>query len=90
MIKSASELYKPEIGKMVEIGEKGVLCLLSDSTDAEKPGYTTSEAVVAREMNDAFYNAKGRIIAACFASDLYRIQHIFDAAYESRTERLQL
>ena len=84
LIKSASELYKPEIGKMVEIGEKGVLCLLSDSTDAEKPGYTNSEAVIAKEMNDAFYNAKGRIIAACFASDLYRIQHIFDAAYESR------
>ena len=81
---SASELYKPEIGKMVKIGEEGVLCLLSDSTDAEKPGYTPSEAVVAREMNDAFYNAKGRIIAACFASDLNRIQHIFDAAYESR------
>jgi len=81
---SASDLYKPEIGKMVQIGEKGVLCLLSDSTDAEKPGYTPSEAVVAREMNDAFYNAKGRIIAACFASDLNRIQHIFDAAYESR------
>ncbi|KAA9025822.1 ribonuclease J [Niallia endozanthoxylica] len=81
---SASDLYKPEIGKMVQIGEKGVLCLLSDSTDAEKPGYTPSEAVVAREMNDAFYNARGRIIAACFASDLNRIQHIFDAAYESR------
>ena len=81
---SASELYKPEIGKMAKIGEEGVLCLLSDSTDAEKPGYTPSEAVVAREMNDAFYNAKGRIIAACFASDLNRIQHIFDAAYESR------
>lgn len=81
---AAEDLYKPEIGKMVKIGEQGVLCLLSDSTEAEKPGYTTSEAVVAREMNDAFYNAKGRIIAACFASDLNRIQHIFDAAYESR------
>ena len=81
---AAGDLYKPEIGKMVKIGHEGVLCLLSDSTDAEKPGYTTSEAVVAREMNDAFYNAKGRIIAACFASDLNRIQHIFDAAYESR------
>lgn len=81
---SASDLYKPEMGKMVQIGEKGVLCLLSDSTDAEKPGYTLSEAVVAKELNDAFYNAKGRIIAACFASDLSRIQHIFDAAYESR------
>lgn len=81
---AATELYKPEIGKMASIGEKGVLCLLSDSTDAERPGYTPSEAIVAREMADAFYNASGRIIAACFASDLNRIQHIFDSAYESR------
>lgn len=81
---AATELYKPEIGKMAQLGEAGVFCLLSDSTDAEKPGYTVSEAVVVREMKDAFYNAKGRIIAASFASDLNRIQHIFDAAYESR------
>lgn len=81
---AATELYKPEIGKMAKIGEEGVLCLLSDSTDAEKPGYTPSEAIVEKEMKDAFYNAKGRIIAASFASDFNRIQHIFDAAYESR------
>lgn len=81
---AATELYKAEIGKMAKLGEEGVLCLLSDSTDAEKPGYTPSEAVVVREMKDAFYNAKGRIIAASYASDLNRIQHIFDAAYESR------
>ncbi|MDZ5473422.1 ribonuclease J [Bacillus sp. 31A1R] len=81
---AATELYKPEIGKMAAIGEKGVLCLLSDSMEAEHPGYTPSEADVAREMTDAFFNAKGRIIAACFASDLNRIQHVFDAAYESR------
>ncbi|WP_316568538.1 ribonuclease J [Neobacillus sp. YIM B06451] len=79
----ATELYKPEIGKMAAIGEKGVLCLLSDSTEAEKPGYTTSEAIVAREMCDTFYSAPGRIIAACFASDINRIQHIFDAAHET-------
>ncbi|MGG0718776.1 ribonuclease J [Robertmurraya massiliosenegalensis] len=81
---AATELYKPEIGKMAALGEKGVLCLLSDSTDAEKPGYTPSESIVVRAMRDVFYNAKGRIIAASFASDLNRIQHIFDAAYESR------
>lgn len=80
---AATKLYKPEIGKMAAIGEKGVLCLLSDSTEAEKPGYTTSEAIVEREMSYAFYNAPGRIIAACFASDINRIQHIFDAAKES-------
>lgn len=81
---AATDYYKPEIGKMARLGEKGVLCLLSDSTDAEKPGYSPSEAIVAREMKNVFYNAKGRIIAACFASDLNRIQHVFDAAYESR------
>jgi ribonuclease J len=80
---SATDLYKPEIGKMAKIGEKGVLCLLSDSTEAEKPGYTTSEAIVAREMSNSFYNSPGRIIAACFASDINRIQHIFDAAKET-------
>lgn len=81
---AATALYQPEIGKMARIGENGVLCLLSDSTEAEKPGYTTSEAIVAREMSNAFYNAEGRIIAACFASDISRIQHIFDSAYETR------
>ncbi|WP_066053437.1 ribonuclease J [Robertmurraya korlensis] len=81
---AATDLYKPEIGKMAKIGEEGVLCLLSDSTEAEKPGYTPSESIVVKEMSDAFYNAKGRIIAATFASDINRIQHVFDAAYESR------
>ncbi len=78
---AATQLYKPEIGKMANIGENGVLCLLSDSMGAEKPGYTPTEAKVVREMNDAFYAAHGRIIAACFASDLNRIQHLFDAAH---------
>ncbi|MHC0037146.1 ribonuclease J [Pseudoneobacillus sp. C159] len=77
---AASELYRPEVGKMAQIGETGVLCLLSDSTEAERPGYTTSEAIVKKDLSDAFYNANGRIIAACFASDLNRIQHIFDTA----------
>ena len=80
---AATELYKADIGKMAGIGEKGVLCLLSDSTDAEKPGYTVSEANVAQEMSKVFFNAPGRIIAACFASDVNRIQHVFDSALES-------
>jgi ribonuclease J len=78
---AATELYKPEIGKMANLGDAGVLCLLSDSMGAEKPGYTPSEAQVISEMNDVFYNAQGRIIAASFASDINRIQHLFDAAY---------
>ncbi|KAB2337566.1 ribonuclease J [Cytobacillus depressus] len=80
---AASSFYKPEIGKMARIGEEGVLCLLSDSTEADKPGYTQSEAKVVSQVTNAFYNAPGRIIAASFATDLIRIQHIFDAAFES-------
>ena len=79
----ATKLYKAEVGKMAAIGDQGVLCLLSDSTEAEVPGYTTSESKVEREMSNAFYNAPGRIIAACFASDINRIQHIFNAASEN-------
>jgi ribonuclease J len=77
---AAAPLYKPEIGKMAALGEKGVLCLLSDSTEAEKPGYTPSESTVVAELSNVFYYAQGRIIAACFASDLNRIQHLFDSA----------
>jgi ribonuclease J len=78
---AAGTLYKPEVGKMAAIGEKGVLCLLSDSTEAERPGHTPSESTVVAELSNVFYNAEGRIIAACFASDLNRIQHLFNSAY---------
>ena len=65
---------------MASLGEEGVLCLLSDSTGAEKPGFATSEAIAEKEMKDAFYRADGRIIVACFASNINRIQHVFNAA----------
>ncbi|WP_220453359.1 ribonuclease J [Peribacillus asahii] len=80
---AAKGFYRPEIGKMVSLGEEGVLCLLSDSAGAEKPGYTTSEAIVARDMTEAFLTAEGRIIAACFASNINRIQHVLNAAAAS-------
>ncbi|PLS16732.1 Zn-dependent hydrolase [Bacillus sp. M6-12] len=77
---AASGLYSPEIGKMAALGENGVLCLMSDSTGAESQGYTPSEAIVSKGMADAFYKASGRIIVACFASNLNRIQQVFDTA----------
>ncbi|MBM7694774.1 ribonuclease J [Peribacillus deserti] len=80
---AASGLYQPEIGKMASIGEKGVAALLSVSSGAEKPGYTPSEAIAAKGMTDVFYNAKKRIIVACFASHINRIQHVFNAASEN-------
>lgn len=64
--------------KFSEYGEKGTLLLLSDSTNAEKGGFTFSEKEVRRAFEDIFYKAKGRIIIATFASNIHRIQQAID------------
>ena len=61
-------------------GRKGVDLLLSDSTNAERPGRTPSESVVGEALREIFAGAKGRIVAACFASNLHRIQQVCEAA----------
>ena len=63
-----------------QLGQDGVLCLLSDSTNAERPGYTASERTVGETFQSIFSRAKGRILVATFASNVHRIQQIFDAA----------
>jgi len=68
--------------KLAELGSKGVLVLLSDSTNAERQGYTMSEKVVGGTIEDIFSKAKGRIIVATFATNIHRIQQIFDAAFK--------
>lgn len=80
---AAGSFYRTELGKMEQIGDNGVLCLLSDSTEAERPGYSTSEAVVFEHTCDVLLHTPGRVIVACFASDINRIQHIFKAAQKS-------
>ena len=60
---------------------RGVLALLSDSTHADRPGYTPSEKVVGENLSQVFYKAKGRIIVTSFASNIPRIQQVIDAAY---------
>ncbi|WP_231889986.1 ribonuclease J [Bacillus sp. SJS] len=72
-----------DISKMAALGDEGVLCLLSDSTNAEKPGYSASESVVGSEIATAMYNADGRVIIAVFASNYSRIQHVINAAIEN-------
>lgn len=69
-----------DIHRMAELGSKGVLALLSDSTNAERPGYTGSERSVGTEIEDVFRKAKQRVIIATFASNIHRIQQVIDAA----------
>ncbi|MDQ0230475.1 ribonuclease J [Metabacillus malikii] len=73
-----------DIGKIAKIGDEGVLCLLSDSVNAEKPGYSGSEAIVSNEILDVIYNAKNRVIVSVFASNLLRIQQIMDATAKNK------
>ncbi len=69
-----------DIHKMAEIGKKGVLALLSDSTNAEREGHSGSEQSVGEAINDVFRKAKQRIVVATFASNIHRIQQVVDAA----------
>lgn len=66
--------------KLAELGSRGVLCLLSDSTNAERPGYTLSERVVGETFMETFQRAPGRIFVATFASNVHRIQQVIEAA----------
>lgn len=72
--------------KLAELGKKGVVAALIDSTNADRPGYTLSEKEVGGNINDIFRLSKGRIILATFASNIHRIQQVIDAAvrYERR------
>jgi len=69
-----------DLAKLAQLGEKGVLALLADSTNVERPGYTMSEKVVGATLENIFGTAKGRIIVATFASNIHRIQQIINAA----------
>jgi ribonuclease J len=66
--------------RLAEHGEKGVLCLISDSTNAEIPGVTPSERAVYPNLERAFASAKGRVIVTTFASSVHRVNMILDIA----------
>lgn len=69
-----------DIYRFAEYGEKGVLLLMSDSTNAEREGFTQSESILDNKLIDIFSSTKGRIIFASFASNINRIQQILDVA----------
>lgn len=72
-----------DLSRFAEIGKKGVLALLSDSTNAERPGYTMSEKVVARKFDSLFAeHVKRRIIIATFASNVDRVHQIIATAHK--------
>jgi len=71
-----------DFATIAEYGKKGVLVLLSDSTNVERPGYTPSERAVGESFDEIFRNATGRIIVASFASNVHRIQQVINAAYK--------
>lgn len=69
-----------DFGQIAAYGDKGVLVMLSDSTNVERPGYTMSERMVGKTFEETFQTAKERIIVASFASNVHRIQQVINAA----------
>ncbi|WP_163653143.1 ribonuclease J [Listeria sp. PSOL-1] len=82
---SAKGDYETSLSTIADIGEKGVLAVLSDSSEAEHPGTTSSDRLIGEEIIHAFRSAEGRIIVACVASNVIRLQQVFDAS--AATER---
>ena len=69
-----------DFGRLAQLGEEGVDLLLSDSTNAQVPGFTPSERTVGESLKDEFVKANGRIILAAFASHVHRLQQIVNIA----------
>ncbi|HEX3878416.1 MAG TPA: ribonuclease J [Bryobacteraceae bacterium] len=75
-----NELF--DLHTLADYGKRGVLLLLSDSTNADRPGYTESERAVRPRMEEIFNRAERRIVVSCFSSSIHRIQLILELAKE--------
>ena len=74
--------WPTDYAKLAELSNRGVLALLADSTNADRPGWTPSEKVIDAAFREVFRNAQGRIIIASFASLISRMQQVGNAALE--------
>lgn len=74
---------RADIHKMAQIGNRGVLLLLSESTNAERPGFTPSEQIVGENLENIFLKAKQKIIVSTFASNISRVQQVVNASQKS-------
>lgn len=77
---TASAQYQTDLARLAEIGNEGVLALLSDSANAENPSETVNEREIYDFISETFEYRKGRIIVACVASNISRVQQVLDAA----------
>src|SRR5262245_25390024 len=75
-----NELF--DLHTLADYGKRGVLLLLSDSTNADRPGYTDSERAVRPRMEEIFNRAQRRVVVSCFSSSIHRIQLVLDLARE--------
>lgn len=80
----------PDIHKMARIGDKGVLVLLSESTNAERPGFNPSEMAVGSHIEEAFRNAHRKVFISTFASNVHRVQQVIDAAQKTNRKLVLL
>src|SRR5579863_388537 len=71
-----------DLHTLAEYGKRGVLLLLSDSTNSDRPGYTESERAVRPRMEEVFNRADRRVVVSCFSSSIHRIQLVLDLAQE--------
>jgi ribonuclease J len=73
---------KTDVGRLAEFGNRGVDLLLGDSTNAERPGFTGSERLVGEAFRQIIPRLQGRVLVACFASNVHRMQQAIDVAVE--------
>jgi ribonuclease J len=69
-----------DVGRLAELGSEELLLLCGDSTNADRPGFSPSEAIVGPKLQELFLGAPGRIVVTCFASNIHRVQQVVDAA----------